>query len=317
MADFYMHKTLVQKIQEAFSINSPESTIGAQGPDFFYYVLGKSKNLAIKCGNLIHKSKTKQFLITLFETSIKYQDPKMRDYLIGFLTHHALDTMIHPYIFHYTGLYDEKDSSTFEWAGLHLQFERKVDITFMKHTLGITAHKIHLAKQTLPLKKLSEPIMTMINESVERVFKIKKSASVFNLGYQTMKKVGRWIVFDPFKIKKCLITLIESRKKPKNNYFQDLSHVQNINDFDYLNLNKSPWLHPVTGEVNQQSVLDIFEEAFKKSKRWTEAVIKGFKEKTTQPLESLLENASYDTGLPLSDKQTMTYFSNYLKKITP
>lgn len=317
MADFYMHKTLVQKIQETFSINSPESTIGAQGPDFFYYVLGKSKDLALKCGNLIHKAKTKQFLITLFETSIKYQDQRMRDYLIGFLTHHALDTTIHPYIFHYTGIYDEDDSNTIEWAGLHLQFERKVDIAFMKHTLGIQAHKKHLAKQTLPLKSLSEPIMTMMDESVKTVFNINKSANVFNQGYQTMKKVGRWFVFDPFKIKKRLIGLFESRKKPKNTYFQDLSHAQNINDFDYLNLNKSPWLHPVTGETNHHSVLEIFEEAFKISKDWTEAVIKGFKEKTTKPLESLLENASYDTGLPLSEKQTMTYFSNYLKKITP
>jgi len=317
MADFYMHYTLAQRISNTFELSSKETLIGAQGPDYFFYVLGKMKDKALECGQLIHTSKTKMFLVEMLKTAIEKKSIAMRNYLIGFLTHHALDTRIHPYIFYYTGLYDETNPETSQWAGLHLEFERKVDIAFIKDRFKFSPHKKHLMKKTLPLKQLSEEILTQIETSIKNTFNLENTASVFNQGYKIMKKVGRFVVFDPLKIKRKLIGLFESKNQPKNTYYQDLSHAQNTSDFDYLNLTHETWYHPVSNTPHQESVNDLFNQAFEVSKKWAEAVIKGFKEQTTSDLENLLEDASYDTGLPWNPKKSMTYFFDYRKKITP
>jgi hypothetical protein len=172
-------------------------------------------------------------------------------------------------------------------------------------------------KKALPLKELSKDILSQIETSIKNTFNLENTASVFNQGYKIMKKVGRFVVFDPLKIKVKLIRLFESKKHPKNTYYQDLSHAQKTSDFDYLNLKNETWVHPVTNTPHHESVIQLFDKALEISKKWAEAVIKGFKEQTTSDLENLLEDASYDTGLPWNPKKTMSYFLDYRKKITP
>lgn len=310
MADFYMHRMLIGQIQETIGY-SDESTIGAQGPDYFYYVIGANKPAAMDVGNRIHKSHTRSFLVTMLEVAIKQQSSDILQYVCGFLSHHALDISIHPYIFYYTGLYQEKDPSTHQWAGLHLQFERKVDIAFIKKHRHIQPNRHMLFKQTLPLNALNAPIQTAIEHSVLRTFGVAGAADLFNQGYQMMRRVGRFIVFDPFTLKRKLLGVFESYHTPKSTYFQDLSHAQKTSDFDYLNDQASPWLHPVTGETQTLSVDAIFNQAYDLSMAYIDAALKGFEASDTTPLEKVLRNASYDTGLPVTTDQTMRHFKDY------
>lgn len=310
MADFYMHRMLIRKLQETTG-ETPESTIGAQGPDYFYYVLGQNKPTAQHLGNSIHKAKTRDFLCHLLESAITHESEAMLAYLHGFLTHHALDTAIHPYIFYYTGLYKENEPETFKWAGLHLQFERKVDIAFIKHQLNVLPHKKKLFQKTLPLKSLNAPIQTAIEEAVHKTFEVEGAGALFNQGYQMMRRVGRVLVYDPTTLKQKFIAKIESHKTPKNTYYQDLSHAQKTDDFDYLNLSHTEWLHPVTGKPSTESVLDLYDQALGQSKIWIEAASKGYQNKSTEPLFNVLKDASYDTGLPVSESQTMIHFKDY------
>mgnify|MGYP006301733905 CR=1 FL=1 len=310
MADFYMHRMLIGKLQETFG-SSPESTIGAQGPDYFYYVQGADKPRAQHFGNIIHKSKTKAFLVALLQSAIDHQSEAMLHYTYGFLSHHALDISIHPYIFYYTGLYQEEDPTNHAWAGLHLQFERKVDIAFMKHQLSIQPHRHKLYLKTLPLKALTQDIITVIDEAVEHTFGEKEAGTLFAKGYQTMRKVGRFLVYDPLKLKRKLIGLFESYQKPKSTYFQDLSHAQNTDDFDYLNLSQTPWHHPVTNASLDDSVLDIYEKALNLSHMFIQAAKESYQKKNTDGLAHILTNASYDTGIDCDSEQVMRHFLDY------
>ena len=310
MADFYMHRMLIKKLQATIG-ETPESTIGAQGPDYFYYVLGKNKPKAMQLGNAIHKSHTRAFLCALLESAIRHDSEAMLHYLYGFLSHHALDTSIHPYIFYYTGLYQKNDPDTYKWAGLHLQFERKVDIAFIKHQLGILPHTHKLFQHTLPLKQLNNAIQTAIDEAVKETYGEVFAGVLFNQGYRMMRRVGRVLVYDPTGLKQKIIRTVESYKTPKNTYYQDLSHAQNTEDFDYLNLNRTPWLHPVTKASSTSTVLEMYDQAYDQSLKWIHAAKEGFQHKSSLPLRQMLTDASYDTGVSLNLDQTMQYFKDY------
>jgi len=314
MADFYMHNTLVREFFSHTEAHQDYASLGAQGPDYFYYVLNKDvKPLAKKAGDLVHQQKTQLFLHHLLDHAITQQSLELYDYVLGFLTHHALDVSIHPYIYYYTGVFKEDDLKTREYAGLHLQFERKVDISFIKHQFGFKPHLRRLAKITLPFETMPHNVMDAVEKALEKTYELKDTAKVFEKGYATMRKVENHLVFDRFCIKRHLLKLVTPYRKPMATYYQDLSHCQKVNDFDYLNLKHQPWKHPVLGTVQTESVLDLYDQAKAIVTPWIEALKEAYQKKDAAILSSLLPNASYETGLPLDKAQRMHYFKNYRK----
>jgi len=313
MADFYMHKTLVDQFLDQTLAEPFYAILGAQGPDYFYYVLNNKKAAATTIGTALHSSKTKAFLIGLTQKAIDQKTPELLDYVLGFLTHYALDHAIHPYIFHYSGVYRVEEVSTHQWAGLHLQFERKVDIAFIKHQLDFAPHKKKLRKEVLPLNRLPLTVEKAIDSVVESVYGLHGAGALFQKGYKTMSWVECLLVYDPFKIKRPLLALLSPYKKPRSLYYQDLSHAQKTDDFDYLNLAGKPWKHPVTGELFTHNVLDLFEAAKKRASKLIDAALKSYQTKDSAPLAAVLTDSSYDTGLLLERSQTMVHFNDYRK----
>lgn len=312
MADFYMHSTLAKEFIDAAKINSDFTLLGAQGPDYFFYGLSRdTKEASNQIGSLIHRQKTQLFLHHLLATAIDHQSLEIYDYLLGFLTHHALDIAIHPYIFYYTGVFDEADPKTHQYAGLHLQFERKVDIAFINHHLGFKPHLRSSTPKILPFKAFPTVIEEAVEKAVQKTFDVTGSGVLFNKGYKTMRLVERILVVDRFKIKRHLLRLVTPYKKIHSIYYQDLSHAQNIRDFDYLNLTKTTWLHPVLGSSHQESVMDCYASAKAMVDSWIGALEEAYDQKDPSILSSLLPNASYETGLPLNKPQRMSYFKNY------
>ena len=312
MADFYMHTTLAREFVDATKKDSDYLLLGAQGPDYFFYGLSRdTKEASNHVGNLIHRQKTQWFLHHLLAQAIDRQSLELYDYVLGFLTHHALDISIHPYIFYYTGVFDEKDPKTHPYAGLHLQFERKVDIAFIHHHLGFKPHLRPSTSKTLPFKKFPSIVEDAVDKAVKETFEISGAGALFSQGYQIMRLVERILVVDRFKIKRHLLKLVTPYKKVRSIYYQDLSHAQNIQDFDYLNLKKTPWLHPVLGSSHQESVMDCYEKAKAMVQAWLNALEEAYDQKDPSILSSLLPNASYESGLPLNKPQRMSYFKNY------
>lgn len=314
MADFYMHRTLVSEFFTHVQSHQDYACLGSQGPDYFYYVLNQNdKVLAQKAGNALHQQKTQLFLHHLLDLAIQQKSLELYDYVLGFLTHHALDVAIHPYIFYYTGVYKEEDPKTYEYAGLHLQFERKVDISFIKHRFGFSPHLRRLAKKILPFNEMPEMVKNAIDQAVEKTYDLKATGPLFEKGYLNMRKVEHYLVTDRLCIKRPLLKLVTPYKKPRATYYQDLSHCQNIKNFDYLNLKNKPWKHPVLGTEQTESVLDLYDHAKQLVTPWIDALKEAYEKEDAAILSSLLPNASYETGLPLDKAQRMHYFKNYRK----
>ena len=313
MADFMMHNTLVRDCLKDDKGNLEYALIGAQGPDYVYYVLKKKHQVkAHTLGNTLHNQDTKAFLLNLMAEAIKEVSEAHLAYCLGFLTHYALDVTLHPYIYYYTGLYHEHDETTHAYAGLHLRFERKVDVAFMQHHASTLLHKQALLPRVLPFKAFPDTLKKTLDTVIKKTYDVTDAGALFAMGYRTMRRVYRVFVHDPTTLKQRVLRLLESYKKPKVLYYQDLSHAQTITDFDYLNCQKNPWRHPVTGKRQTASVLELYEIAYHKAQALIEAAKDAYQKKDASLLASHLENASYDSGLPLEMNQTMSHFKRYL-----
>jgi hypothetical protein len=77
-------------------------SLGAQGPDFLFYLDFQpwKKKSAFRFGNLVHQEKPKELMSYVLKR-LEEADDVLKDYLLGFVGHYALDSTAHPFVFYY------------------------------------------------------------------------------------------------------------------------------------------------------------------------------------------------------------------------
>lgn len=105
--------------------------LGAQGPDPLF-TLGifplRPSSKPSRLGNLLHSYRTGAFLRALCRRA-KAGGSIERAYALGFLTHYALDSTIHPYVYSQSNRPDGRYSST-----LHMALEKSWDALYYRQT---------------------------------------------------------------------------------------------------------------------------------------------------------------------------------------
>ncbi len=121
-------KTVIEKHLQLYYI-------GSNGPDFLFFYHMKPGELFKEhslnhIGSELHHGHVNAFYESALESIKKEKDPFTKEselaYLLGHLTHWALDMTTHPYIFYRTG--NCKKAS----AGLHHRFESMLDAMMLK-----------------------------------------------------------------------------------------------------------------------------------------------------------------------------------------
>ena len=104
MPEGYTHVRTAQHAAElaGYTPASPQAfATGANGPDIlFVYQLWKPKARRTPdlptLGNIMHRDKTGAFVLDLVQNAAT---PAQKDYALGFLTHYAADSTVHPYVY--------------------------------------------------------------------------------------------------------------------------------------------------------------------------------------------------------------------------
>lgn len=104
MPEGYTHVRTAQHAAElaGYTTASPQAfATGANGPDIlFVYQLWKPKARRTPdlptLGNIMHRDKTGAFVLDLVQNAAT---PAQKDYALGFLTHYAADSTVHPYVY--------------------------------------------------------------------------------------------------------------------------------------------------------------------------------------------------------------------------
>jgi len=294
--------------------------VGCQGPDPFLYnhftPFLKEKS-GPKIGSLMHKEKTGDFIKAILK-ELKFKNKNSSDfkelfsYFAGFITHFALDSNAHPYIFHVTGVYDKNNSDTYKYRGKHKSFEMATDTILLKEKLNLESKNYKVHKKILIPETMPRSIVSAFEKTLYSVYGISNGGKLFDNSYKDIKRFWKYSS-DPYGIKKKVAKLVDKTiNKTGKTVYSTLSYYNCvIENIDYLNKNKNTWTHPCyEDEKYRLSFYDMMENGIKTSLNLLNKSIDYLNDKIDyKEIDKLFKNISYSTGKPWADKTPMKYFN--------
>lgn len=325
MPDLVTHYCFGKKVYENLNNNIKNHissydlyafTTAGPDPFFFYKFLNGEENKKIReFGNYMHRNKTREFFInTIKRNRISTNKDLLFSYLAGFITHYALDSNAHPFIFHKTGeyLYNEE---TLKYRGLHTKLERAIDSYYIRKNFNCIPWKFKISKQVLTLKKLPLELKDDLNDIYLNTYDFPNIFKVMDVSLKSQIKFYNFI-YDPTGFKNWLFSKIDNGKGGID--FSKLSYYKKeLPGVDIFNEQHHLWTNPVDETITTNvSFFEIFETAVQMANELINISYQYIYENQEVDLDYYFKNLSYltgvDTSLPYKDD--MKYFNNIFAK---
>lgn len=271
-------------LKEAF-LSTPENPnpfhLGCQGPDFLFFyrfLPGQNGAQVNQLGNRMHQWNCGPFLLDLIQEA--KQKPSLKEYTLGFVTHHLLDRKTHPFI-HYRSGYKKYR---------HQKLEVLIDTIVAKRLEGIQTwrtpvyERIHVGS-TLPSEWIETFTMLATKHYPEEMNGFPSQA--WDEAYRDMLRALR-LFFDPWGIK-TILTLGQ---------ISPFRYPRSVPPKDYLNEKESEWLHPaIPTEKHKESFWVLWQQAHDEGVHLFHKINLYWKDQITiHSLQDMIGNISYDTG---------------------
>jgi len=312
---YYCGELVLEKInfgpRSIIESNRDLFNLGCQGPDFFLYngVSPWKKDKGIQnYGGLIHTSPTSElfYIMTDYINNLENQELKKKylSYLFGYICHHSLDSITHPFIFYYSGVKDNNDPTTNIYSHYHKKFEMYLDV-FMAKELRKMGPLDFPMGEIFTLNKVDKDIVYTLNkETLKELYGIILEKSDVD---ESLREAASLLKLFPDKkgTKFKFFSLFEKiLKKPyiitKAIITKDIKDTE-----DYMNLEHHTWIHPCDlNEQRQESYPELFyravDETHIKIKQIYELL---YNEKLSkEKIHKLFKNISFETGKAVSSK---------------
>lgn len=290
----------------------------AQGPDplFFYNLsnLKRGKNIRNIYPELIHTSNTQKFFISLIayiKDNNLENNSEILSFLYGFITHYILDSTIHPFIIYKTGIFSQKDNSTYKYNGLHNDMEVYIDSYMIFQREKVFPKDFKTYNFICNIREFSDEINLLLDNIFEDVYNINDFSKVYFKSIKQMKNIFRIYRYDKFGIKKIGYKFIDFLLPKKYLKKEMLSyHVNPNNKKHYLNLEKNEWNHPMNKyEYYNYSFVELYKISINRAVNtinYVNDVLYG--KKNIKSLEKVFTNLSYVTGKDCKLKEKCQYF---------
>ncbi len=284
--------------------------IGANGSDYlFFHGINKKrfyqKSKLRDLGHYVHRRGTNDFYRTALEVirNEREEDVKADEvaYIMGHLTHWALDSTAHPYIFYRTGSGDQASKTR------HHKMESLLDAILLKVKTGQTIHDFKVYEVCdVPIEDV---------RAISRVY-VRVAKDVYNMEiqpHQVLESLNDWYgvqkkLYDNTGTKlKALITMEKSVGAP--GLVSGLIVPNNPEDpCDVCNLLHNEWVHPCDKEKKStDSFMDLYNLALEKAEKAIGLFLAAVEDSSNEEaFIQFLDNRNYTKGL--SDNPKMVYF---------
>ena len=246
--------------------------LGCQGPDpLFYSVLVPRLGRVAGLGTTMHREKPNELLVGLKNSlSILGQDegPVGRAYMLGFLCHYILDSLVHPLVYAEEGQLCDAGVEGLgrkDRAEVHAVIESDLD----EMVLFTKAHKT--VATFSPVKAIlrgSDSVLATISKMYAYVAMTVYGQSVPKLMFASALKSFRRI--EPFfysrsGIKRAVLGRIEEVFRP-HSFVRSMSpRPVEATESIFDNHEHIPWDNPFTGQASTEGFWDLYERALGKS----------------------------------------------------
>lgn len=282
----------------------------AVGPDVWFpcgFYGGADKALAPRGGHM-HENATGPFLLALAERCRASDTPDLLfAYLAGYLCHYCLDRTAHPYIIYRTGDY-EMTPETLRYRGNHTRLERAIDVYLIRHAYHTTPRRFNLCRRCLPLRRLPEAIREDLDAVYRDIYGWEDTWTALNRAVRDHRLLY-WLLRDSTGILNPL-TKVTDNGRSYYDYRQFSYQGRDLegSGIDFLNLAHREWRNFADpSQVSAESFPELAERA-KKEVVELITIIYNYvylRKSPPAPLEELLGNASYTSGLDCRDERNL------------
>ncbi|MBQ4423700.1 MAG: zinc dependent phospholipase C family protein [Clostridia bacterium] len=264
---------VAEAIGETLDSLGEEYVLGCFGPDVYFYdrlpptpfVPHRKKH-----GNALHQIDC----AALFAALVRASDDATHTYLLGFLTHIALDSTLHPYV-------------EAKHRGIdHTRFEGVIDSIVYAET-----------KDAIPYREIlfRRPDTRRIDRLLSEASEALTGESVAGAYRRSAKKFRRLVpfLFDPRGKRYRAVNWIERLFKKDGLLSAFLLAAPRADTEDCMNLSRAEWVSPFEPDrVRNESVPMLFDEA----KTLAVSLIRAFTDGESETLRALLKNRTMQKG---------------------
>lgn len=294
-------------INKLINKNRPAFFSGCQGPDFlmYYHILPwqsqKGAKEIRKLSSKLHEKKVNDFFSNMLHKAVESNDENLIAYVAGFLCHHSLDSIAHPYIYYFTD--SVKGISDYS----HQRFESQIDFGIL-NCYKLTVNDYAIDQKVKKIKKGRDVIADSLKETINELYDVNVNQKQMITGLDNMA------------------TVLKLLKDPDGKRYKFIEKVENIfnksgmgtsmiipqtydNKLDAMNYRRDKWYYPAdeTKSFNVDFQY-LFNEAVDKTKNEFDLLgqIIELKQDISQLLKTI-DNRSYATGL--NKEAEMTCFA--------
>ena len=226
---------------------------GTQGADILYFcnILPWESNF----GQKLHKISLSIFIKNAMNYIMKQEENDRNllvAYLCGYVSHYALDSTTHPYIYYKAGFEKHDKLSSFKYRYYHYKFEYIIDILLFDEMIKIKLSNLN-PKQLINVSKSEmSAVSRMYKNIIYDIFKEKISEK------QISNSINNIITIESFLYKILL----------KTTYLVNLNKNANL-----FNMEHSLWFTPWDNtKKSTLSFIEMFEESIQEAKVICESI---------------------------------------------
>ncbi|PRR78243.1 hypothetical protein CLLI_18450 [Clostridium liquoris] len=290
---------------------------GSQGPDIFLYycnlIPSKHNRVKKELGQRLHTDKTGDFIVYLIDKlkQLRYDEEynMLLSYVLGYITHYALDTSMHPFIYYFGGVYHADSPETKKYDLYHKQLEKIIGIIQLENKRGASAYHTTLYSEVNLGKNVPRIIDEVYSDSLYHVYNLEIKSYLINYCYKDMKS-GIKFLTEPNMIKNIIFAIGEAIIKKKNKARIFIYPRRIVDDLDYLNKEHKKWNHPCyLEEVTYRDAEQLYMEGINKGINLINTAVKYLEDEIDkEELIKTFPNLSYESGKLLDEYKKMLYF---------
>ena len=240
--------------------------IFAQGHDFFIYhdfykIWNQSKlDKNVSDSVLLQEHKFQEFVYNFLESARNngsIEEEQTRLFIgPGYIMHHFLDAMVHPFIIYYSGDHT-RDPNNKTWQ--HGIVENLLDI-YMMEKMEQVDPKTHPVHEEFKFDKvLSSGLVDTLNKSLQKTYGIVDGGDRFKVAIYQMELFMKTLKFDKSGFKKAIFDMADPVLKGTSSFSY---HRDSVDALPYLNEEHDLWVHPMYYSIqSNESFMELYNKA--------------------------------------------------------
>lgn len=261
---------------------------------YFYHIMGFGGKRIQNLGHQFHWGNVFNSFNYLINLNKENKDPELFTFIAGFLTHYKADSTMHPFI-----NFQAQDDDKIKMYDKHFIVETYLDNYYLQKRENVDYRKYKMYKLVFNYTK-EDIIIDAVEGLYKNVFNAEGVGKCYYKGVSSMKRVFKYIRYDPWKIKKQLLKLVDLNPfHVRRTRYLSYNFPLDNND-TILNLSHKEWHNNRDASIkSNKSFDDLWKDVVNNSIPIINEVYKYVFEDKKVDLYKLIGNISLSSGLPL------------------